>query len=70
MGGLERSVKRLEATVAIAALPLLIRLGFEVGPAMPAFFSPCYDNCGCERSVTELPARPSGVMHLGIEMDT
>ena len=38
MGRLESSVTRIEATVALAALPSLIRLGFDVGPAMPAFF--------------------------------
>ena len=55
MGRLESSVTRLEATVAIAALKK-----FVVGPAMPAFFSPRSDNCGCEKSVTELPAQPTG----------
>ena len=55
VGRLESSVTRLEATVAIAALKK-----FVVGPAMPAFFSPRSDNCGCEKSVTELPAQPTG----------
>ena len=39
VGRLESSVTRLEATVAIAALTCCPKHGFDVGPAMPAFFA-------------------------------
>ena len=60
VGHAESSITRLEATVAIAVLTCCSEHGFDVGPAMPAFFSPCSDNCGCEKFVTEFPARPTG----------
>ena len=56
MGHLESSVTRLEATGAIACCP---KHEFDVGAVMPAFFSPCSDNCGREKSVTVLSAQPA-----------
>lgn len=38
MGRLETSIIRLEATLARAALPLLIRFGFDGDLAKPAIF--------------------------------
>ena len=38
MSRAESSITRLEATVAIAALTCYPKHGFDVGPAMPAFF--------------------------------
>ena len=38
VGCVESSITRLEAAVAIAALTCCPKQGFDVGPAMPAFF--------------------------------
>ena len=58
VGRLESSVTLFFATVAIAALtccPARVRRR----PCYACIFSPCSDNRGCEKSVTELSAQPT-----------
>ena len=56
---MDGSVTLLEATVAMAALTIVDQNQVRRKPPVFLYFSPCSDNCDCEKSVTELPARPT-----------
>ncbi len=66
VGCAESSITLFFATAAIAALTIVNNSLARRRPCYACVFSPCSDDCGCEKFVTELPEQPTRAIWLPV----